>query len=119
MERQTGLSGDDDDGVSLAAGNEPVAVHSKDRMDRTLFFCCIFALKFCNQLTTSLLELPLARLAEDVICKGLGSGDTGKSEEDCKIPLVQNHTALIIGYKHTFDALACRSRVPVVSNIPR
>jgi hypothetical protein len=73
------------------------------------FFFCIFALEFCVKFAVTLLELPMIRLVELIVCRryiGIGSRDI--DEEACKIPIVQNKVAFIIGYKTTLDALPCK-----------
>ncbi len=51
----------------------------------------------------------MIRLVELMVCRrymGIGFNDNG--EEACKIPVVQNKVAFIIGYKTMLDALPCK-----------
>lgn len=79
-----------------------------DKRSLEPFFFCIFALEFCVKCAVTLLELPMIRLVELMVCRRrLDIGSQGIDEEACKIPIVQNKVALIIGYKATPDALPC------------
>jgi len=72
---------------------------------------CIFVLKLLTQFTFALLELPLVRLAEDLVCQSLiGAASHNLGESRCKSDLVQNETARIIGLKTAFDAIPCRNK---------
>ena len=72
------------------------------------FFFCIFAFAFCIEFGVNLLELPMIRLVELMVCRRyIDSDPTDIDEETCKIPMVQNKVALVIGYKITLDALPC------------
>jgi hypothetical protein len=73
------------------------------------FFFCVFALEFCVKFAVTLLELPMIRLVELMVCRRyIDIGPKDIDEEACKIPIVQNKVAFIIGYKTTLDALPCK-----------
>ena len=72
------------------------------------FFFCIFAFAFFIEFGVSLLELPMIRLVEFMVCRRhIDTDPTDIDEEACKITIVQNKVAFIIGYKTFFDALPC------------
>ena len=72
------------------------------------FFFCIFAFAFCIEFGINLLELPMIRLVELMVCQRYIDTDRTDMDEDaCKIPIVQNKVAFVIGIKTTLDALPC------------
>lgn len=72
------------------------------------FFICIFALKFCVQFTAGLLELPIIRLIERAVCRDyVDDVAANAGEAACKIPVVQDKLAFVMGYKWAFDSLPC------------
>nr|XP_036589095.1 MFS multidrug transporter [Colletotrichum truncatum]KAF6800737.1 MFS multidrug transporter [Colletotrichum truncatum] len=82
--------------------------HSVGSKNIRSFFLCIFALELCVKFAVTLLELPMIGLVELMVCQrypNVGAQDI--HDEACKIPIVQNKLAQIIGYKTTLDALPC------------
>ena len=72
------------------------------------FFFCIFAFAFCIEFGVNLLELPMIRLVEFMVCQRyIDTDPTDIDEGACKIPIVQNRVAFVIGFKTTLDALPC------------
>lgn len=74
------------------------------------FFLCIFMLKFLTQVVFGLLELPLVRLVEEVVCQNIfNESYRDLDEAQCKSKAVQDAIAQIVGFKTTFNALPCGS----------
>ncbi|KAK6066405.1 MFS transporter [Seiridium cupressi] len=83
--------------------------HDRGNYNRSLL-SCIFVLKFCIQFSSALLELPMVRLIEQIVCQNRLHIDVNSEEEQlCKVPLVQDKVASTIGYKSTLDALPCKN----------
>jgi hypothetical protein len=76
---------------------------------RRSFVFCIIALEFCIKFSATLLELPMIRLVESIVCQRVVDTSIDDiNEEACKIAAVQNKVAFILGYKTTLDALPCK-----------
>lgn len=79
-----------------------------------VFWCCL-ALMLLLRLTNIILELPLLRLVEQIICKAyLDTDVVDIDEQACKIPEVQDKVAKVMGYRTTFDALPCMADAPCI-----
>ena len=105
---------------SFAADESPNLPHSFRRDNLRFFFGCIFVLKFCVQFSSVLLELPLVRLIELAVCRSYLDIDVDHIEEgQCKVQLVQDKVAFIVGYKSAFDALPCRDSPEPARNSSR
>lgn len=110
LEEETRLSSDEISSPS----------HSIRRESLPFFFGCIFVLKFCVQFSSAILELPLVRLIELAVCRSYLNVDADHIEEgQCKVPLVQDKVAFIVGYKSAFDALPCRDSPGLPQNCSR
>ncbi|KAF2786835.1 MFS general substrate transporter [Melanomma pulvis-pyrius CBS 109.77] len=94
--------------VSLTSARQSSPADPRARPQFRHIFVCIFMLKLLTQFIFALLELPLVRLAEDLVCHSLlGVDHDNNGESRCKSESVQDATAQIIGLKTTFDALPC------------
>lgn len=73
------------------------------------FLGYVLALKFCIQFTSGLIELPLVRLVEHAACRDyLGNATDDGGETACKVPIIQDKLATVLGYKWAFDSLPCK-----------
>jgi hypothetical protein len=98
--RRRGTAREDDDVIE--------SEYNKALATQVFWFC--LAMMFLPRLAITALELPLLRLVERTICKAyLGTDIGGIDEQACKIPVVQDKVAKIMGYRTTFDALPCRA----------
>jgi hypothetical protein len=102
--------------VSPALTQQSGSADPRERAQLQSIFVCVFVLKMLTQFNFALLELPLVRLAEELVCQNLVGVDNDKiGESRCKSGLVQDETARIVGLKTTFDALPCRIRFNVAA----
>lgn len=74
-------------------------------------YVCIFLLKFCMTFYIYIFELPLVRLVERAICqtyyKSLPSNPDWQDVDEamCKLPVIQDKLAYIMGFRLTFNAI--------------
>ncbi|KAK9802078.1 putative Major facilitator superfamily (MFS) profile domain-containing protein [Seiridium cardinale] len=86
--------------------------HDRGNYNRSLLGC-VFMLKFCIQFSSALLELPMVRLIEQIVCQSrLHIDVNSEGEQLCKVPLVQDKVASIIGFS---DAIAWQNRTQLLS----
>jgi hypothetical protein len=101
----------DDQATKCAANDHPEP--ETFRQTSTLWSLSIlFALVFVTNFSVYLIEIPLIRLLERSIClQHLTSSPTDLKtptdidEEQCKVPVIQDKLAFVLGLRVAFDAL--------------
>lgn len=85
----------------------------RDFIAQNPILICTFCLQFCTYFAKHMVEVPMIKLFEQVICNRYYAAHDellypkGQSIEErlCKIPPIQKDLAGLVGLKFTFDAL--------------
>lgn len=99
---------EDQNGSALVSEQERLHQHPVGSRSFRSFFFFVLAFAFSIEFGADSLALPMIGLVELMACRRHIDGNpTEIDEQACKVPVVQNEVALVIGCRVFFDALPC------------